>query len=400
MSGEPTIAYLAEGKLYLKSAGASPRLIESTFAQNAIDRAIRTQQRSGWKSGGFGPEMNPAAMLMGGRSALEPNVRKIRMESLARGPAGELLYAMDMGTVGGIFSFELGESYEKRLFHRAEFRPRDLSRHPAHDSIVLSMRAVDGSANIAVLDVNGRGLREITEGDSVDESPTWVPGNGKQIVYQSAGIGRNAAGVRTALGPYSLHRLDLENDQFETLLEDSGHDFLLPRMDNEGSLYFIQRPYRPGHSEISILRVGLDILLFPFRLAQAFVHFFNFFSQMFSGKPLMTAGGPRREGADPKTLMLWGKMIDADKALKAAKGADLPALVPESWQLIRRDKAGDEIILAKSVLAYDLAPDGGVIHTNGSSVFHRDASGHHTKLCSGNMIEHVIHVPPQPAPQP
>jgi hypothetical protein len=41
---------------------------------------------------------------------------------------------------------------------------------------------------------------------------------------------------------------------------------------------------------------------------------------MFARKPLLTAGGPPKEGPDARVLMLWGKVVDAEKALRQSKG--------------------------------------------------------------------------------
>src|SRR5207253_1644575 len=84
-------------------------------------------------------------------------------------------------------------------------------------------------------------------------------------------------------------------------------------------------------------------------------------SLMFSGKPLLTAGGPARQMPDQRYLMLWGKMIDAEKAMRASKDGGSAALVPSSWQLIARSRSGEERVIAKGVVAFDLPGDGGEI---------------------------------------
>ena len=56
----------------------------------------------------------------------------------------------------------------------------------------------------------------------------------------------------------------------------------------------------------------------------------------------MTAGGPPREGPDARYLMLWGKVIDAEKALRKQKKPGA-GLVPNSWELICRGSDGAEI---------------------------------------------------------
>ncbi|HEY7116495.1 MAG TPA: hypothetical protein VH475_07915 [Tepidisphaeraceae bacterium] len=391
----PTIAYLSDAKLFFKTPDApAAKLVQSTFAQEMIDRANRDRQRNEWKSSSAGwMSSSRGPLLLAGMNAQQEDARKILITGLSRGCAPhELLYALETESVGGLFVYDANAGEERRLFHRQQFRARDLARHPSEDLIALSNRYDDGTANIALMPPNGKGLRDVTEGDSVDEAPAWVPGAARTIVFQSAGIGRNQAGHTIALGPYAIQRLDLERDEFTTLLEDEHTDFLIPRLAADGTLYFIQRPWQPhGHESPSPLKFAMDALLFPVRLASAIVGFLNFFSVMFSNQPLITAGGPKREGPSTRYLQFWGKWIDAEKQLKKAerKGPEA-SLVPDSWKLIRRRPNGDEDVLASGAVCFDLAPDGSLVYTNGRAVYHLDAAGNRTTLCTDKMIERLI----------
>ena len=60
----------------------------------------------------------------------------------------------------------------------------------------------------------------------------------------------------------------------------------------------------------------------------------------------MTATGPPKEGPEERYMMLWGRMIDAEKALRSAEAGDARSLVPNTWQLPRRSPDGAELILA------------------------------------------------------
>jgi hypothetical protein len=235
---------------------------------------------------------------------------------------------------------------------------------------------------------DGKGLKEVTEGDAVDEAPAWVPGERRQLVFQSAGIGRNPAGFQVALGPYAIQRLDLHGESLETLREEAGHDLLLPRVASDGKLLFIRRPYETAHRPISPLKVLQDIVFFPYRLIVAIVHFLNWFSWVFARKPLITAGGPPREGPEARYLMLWGKLIDAEKAMRAAKAGDAKSLVPATWELVALHNDAEQV-LARGVLAYDIADDGSIVYTNGSAVYHLAADLQPLELCRGKMIEHL-----------
>jgi hypothetical protein len=87
-------------------------------------------------------------------------------------------------------------------------------------------------------------------------------------------------------------------------------------------------------------------------------------------------------------MMLWGKVIDAHKLEKAKKG-ESQALVPANWQLIKRSPGGNEEVIARRVLAYDLCGDGGAIYTDGSTIYHRTLHGDTTQIAEGKLIERV-----------
>ena len=388
----PTIAYLAEGKLFTKRPDAAPQLIDSPFVQQMLERIQRTRERHDWKNQGLGWRVGAGGfggMMAGGGVPAE--VRRIRFSGLTRGGRpGELLYALETDHVGGLFSYDTAEQYERRLYHRNQFRAANLARHAGDGTLAVSLRAEDGSAHIATMNADGRGISEVTEGDAVDEAPAWAPGAGKVLVFQSAGIGRNARGLMAGLGPYAIQKLDLGAGDLSTLLEEEGHDLLLPRLLADGSLLFIRRPYEPRGTPVSPLKVARDIVLFPIGLVIAIVHFLNWFSHVFARRPLITAGGPPKEGPEARYLMLWGKMVDAEKAM-AAKPGDARALVPPTWQLVRRNAKGDETVLARGVLSFDVAEDGSIVYTSGGAVYHLGAgdSAAAMELCRGKMIEHV-----------
>ena len=381
------VAYLAEGKLYvLREGQEKAQLVESVFAQQIMDRVERSRQRNDWKADGLTwnlgrPGIGPMGM------ELPAEMRRIRFTGVTAGPAGKIYYAMDTDYVGGLFEYELAEGYERRLFHRNGFRISDLARHPKDGMLAFSLQRDDGTACIAAIEAEGRGLRELTEGDSMDEAPSWALDEEKAVVFQSAGIGRNQAGVRIALSPYCIQKLDLAGGQWQTLLEDEAYDYLMPRMGVDGSLYCVRRPYQPHGPMVSPWQVALDIVLFPVRLARAIVHFLNVFSVFFSRKPLITSGGPPREGPDARQLMLWGRLIDTQKALR--QQGEVGAIVPEDWELVRLGPDGVQKVLAHGVLAFDLGADGSLICTNGGSITRVDADGKTQTLASGHLIERV-----------
>ena len=392
-AAEIEVAYLAEGKLYLASPGRKPELIESHFAQEMLDRQERNRQRNDWKQSGMAWGFN----RMPGMPSPNHSARPIRFSSLsrAREATGELAYSLQTDVVGGLFYWERKTGYERRLFHRADFQVLDLACHSDDGTIAVAVRMEDGAVNVAVMKPDGKGLREITAGDSTDECPAWVPGRGGKhvLVYQSAGLGRNTHGLVADRGPYAVFELDADTGDMKTLLEADDRDFLSPRVGADGSLYYITRPYQSLNPPVSPIKVAKDIALFPFRLVLAVVHFLDWFSVVFRRKPLITAGGPPKEGPDARYMMLWGKLVDAEQLHReqSAKGDGRGgALVPKTWTLQRRKPDGTDETIAAHVVSFDLCKEGGVVYTNGAAVYHVDAAGERTEVCASRLIERVV----------
>src|SRR5215208_3367623 len=299
----PALAYIAEGKLYTQTPGTAARLIESPFVQGILDRVERDRERSEWKSQGMG--WNFSASMRGpmGDMGLPADRRRIRFSGVtSAGDSKQLLYSLDTDHVGGLFQYELGDGIERRLYHRQQLRINDVCRHRGDGTLLFSMLAEDGTAHIGMMGAEGKGFKSITAGDAVDEAPSWVVGEetAKTVVFQSAGVGRDQGGFRSGLSTYAIMKLEIESGKMETLIEEDNSDVLLPKLTADGTLWFIRRPYEPMGASISPWKLALDMLLFPIRLAGAIVHFFNFFSLMFQRKPLISSGGPPREGPDQR----------------------------------------------------------------------------------------------------
>ena len=265
---------------------------------------------------------------------------------------------------------------------------QDLSTANDNEEILLSAQQNGGIANIAIINPSGKDYREVTGGDTMDKSPSWVPSRPNHIVYQSQGLARANDGYIKGVGPAEIAMLDVQSGELESIFADESTDFLNPRVSHNGNLYFIRRPYNAeGYSQSNIL---LDALLFPFRLLRAVFHYLNFFSLMYSRKPLTSAGGPRVE-RDPKDLILQGRRIDAEKALrKGIATSGVPSLVPSDWVLIRCNENGIQETLAKSVAAYNLDNDGNIIYTNGCGIFYITPEGRHEKVLEDKPIEDIL----------
>ena len=286
--------------------------------------------------------------------------------------------------VGGLFVYDLVEREERRIFHKEELALEDLAHHPERAQVACSVAQVEGQS-IALCSTERFDLDLVTEGDSVDACPSWVPGQSNALVYQSAGIGRNQAGLPVGLGPAAIEKVDLKNGTQETLLSDPLWDYLSPRLDEEGNLYCIRRPYELGHKR-SHWESLKDFALIPYRILKALYGFFNLMSQIFGKESLVTERPGVRED-QMKAVYLKGRLLDLRKVDKGASDA---SVVPADWQLIRVSPAGEQTVLADRVSEYDLGEDGEVLFTSGWAVY-KWTSAKTSRLYKGSdLIEGLL----------
>src|SRR6266540_984398 len=378
------LAWLAQGKIRLKCGDEPPRTVESRFGQGIRDRTLKAQQRHGWKTAGEG-EKFLAGLMLWGRSNSDPAAVRVSITSLCRGAErGQLLYSLETDDMCSVLQLDQLGAEERRLWNKNATRLDHLDVSERGD-VACSIRHPVGTANLAVRPAGETGFGEVTEGDSVDTAPRWIPGEGRRLVFQSAGVGRDRHGHFAGLGPFTIQRLDVDTGEMTPLQEEPRHDLLGPQMAADGTLYFIRRPYLTGR-EVHPLRMLKDILLFPFRLLVAVFHFLQFFSMRYTGKKLTSADGARSREADLKQMMIWGNTVNAQRA-KA--GEEPPDLAPK-WELVRRQPDGAEQVLAGSVVSYDLGPDGTVYYSNGNAIFVLPPGGKKQRMVSESMIERVV----------
>ena len=380
---EPAVAFLSKRKLHVRKNGVT-QIVESEFERTVRERAASIERRHAWKTEGRG------AMFMGvwrGQANARNHV-PVQLTGLTPGPDGALLYSMETDAVSGIFLLD-SAGVETRLFHTADFRIRHPALHPDGTTLAATVFHKDNMrANIAVLPVRGTDFSEVTEGDSLDQAAQWVPGEGRRIVFQSAGIGRDSAGRLAGLGPCAIQELDVDSGQLDEVASETGRDLLQPRQTADGTLYYIRKPYEPGVPQPSLLGSLKDAALFPFRMAQAVFQYFNVFSMMYTGKPLVTGKGALGRRIDPRQLFIHGNLVNAQ--MEQAAEDEAQGLVPPSWELVRRGCGGHTEVIARNVLAFDLARDGSVLYSNGAAITRLDRDGRSERVLQAELIEQVL----------
>lgn len=365
-----SFAFISAGKLFVHDGSASPRTIESRFAQEMEERQAAARQRHGWKAESDDRVSGmPGAAVWGKQAIAHTEQARLEWSAVTRGAGpGEVTFAIKIGELGGLFENSLGADNERRLLHRQHLQIDDMERHPDTGVLAYSDTGDNGTVHLALKRPVENSGHQITEGDSLDQAPSWVPGSAERLVYQSAGLARNAQGWPIGCGPFVIHELDLKTGEMTTLLEDADHDLLLPHKLPDGTLLFIQRPYE-GNRRIHYGRLLVDTIMLPVRLVETLFHFLNFTSLIYSGKPLTRGGPVRTANADVKKLVLWGRVVEAEKEARRTNPEEPRHLAPSSWQLIARRPDGKESVIAKRVLGYDVARDGSILFTSGKTIY-------------------------------
>lgn len=363
------IAYIANGKLHILGKEGNSQQIESRFAQEVIARSQRIAENRAWRSGGQGVF---GTSVWNNRHQTDPDAIKINFSDVSPGASGdEILYCLQTDSVCGMFTYLLNDGHETRLFHKNDFHLREIHRHHQLPQVIAALEKSNRTCNLVLFDGDSPHYRELTEGDSRDESPWWEPGPGRRLLYQSAGIGRNRDGFAVGVGPAAVMQLDLDQGKLETLLQSERYDYLQPRRGPAGELLYIRRPWQqdPGAHNRGWQSL-VDLLAFPFRLARAVFEYLNVFSMIYSRKPLRTAGGPPGDEKDVSKAMMKGRLLNVQRALRSFNtDKDAPPLVPKSWQLMARDGNGQESVIAERVSSFDVTESGVIVFSNGTGIF-------------------------------
>lgn len=379
-------AFLSGGMIFFRERGEEIKQLHSPYAQQAMDRRERARERNAWKQG---TSFNVAAG--GGRRDFGPADAPLQATGAVFEANGDLLYFLRDEQMGGLFRREAATGTEFRLLIKQNLHLTGLQRSSHTELLAASSVQSDGIANIATMQSDGSNYREVTSGDTIDSSPTWIPGAPRRMLFQSIGLARGERGFIIAQGNSTIQKLDLDSGSVAPILDDPAFDYLKPRVTSKGDLLYIRRPFEaPRYGTESLL---LDTVLFPFRLLRAVFHYLNFFSLMYSRKPLSSADSPGVT-ADMKSVVLQGKRIDAERALRNARTIQgVPSLVPDSWQLVCRNQEGEERVLATNVASYDLSPDDSIVYSNGRGVFVLEADGLSRPAATDQLVLDVFAAP-------
>jgi hypothetical protein len=381
-------AYLSAGRLYLKLGQANVQAVASEFGQAAQERVAQKQRRDGWKQKNVMANFMPGGVS--GDISQTESIVPVTVQGVCPTSGDRLLYTLEAGEIGGIFTLDHQATKEKRLFHSADFKVDRVDFHPEHQLIACAVVRKDGTANIATMPVDAVSLGEVTEGDAIDLAPKWIPGSRKAIVFQSAGISRDGAGYIIEQGHSTIEQLDFDQQEVITLASDPKYDLLSPQMTADGTLYYIRRPYRPLRQRVRPWQTLKEILLMPLHLLTAIFEWLNYFTRRYTGKSLLAAHQPQRMG---QKMVFLGRVVDVGTEVERNRrfgDADSPALVPRAWELVKQRPHQQPEIIGAGVLAFDVGADGSIVYSNGSAVYGMRPGSVPERLLLDRPIEQVV----------
>ena len=385
--------YIAQGRIFLKEPNQPAKPIESIFAQNMVDRAQQIRQRNAWKAQGFGARFMSGGMPWNSDPGDDQAETPVVINAVSRGTHdGEILYSLASGEIGGLFSIECTGQNERRILHTADFRISELNASAAEGKIACVIRTKIGS-HIAVMRSDGGELSDVTQGDALDASPVWTPGTPHELIFQSAGIARNAAGAAVGVSASQIMKVNIESGDTEVLLGDEQHDYLDPKIDAAGNLYCVRKPHESLTPTFNPFRAIWDLVLLPVRLLFAVFQFMNFFTMRYTGKTLVSSGNMRQRQMDPRQMLIMDNVAHARgaSALFAPNRKDWK--VSRSWTLMKKAPNGGLENIATGVLTFDLCDDGSLLYTNGSRIFTRTLDGQTQEVLKEQFISQVLAFP-------
>lgn len=364
---------------------------DSKYVVNYRETAIKSAKSREWKTQG------KASRLMDEDYYFERE-NGANAEVFIRGVAltekeNELVYAASVNDSSVIYKKDLldEEKTESHVVSSNSEEFMSVSRN-RNGGMLAAIQRDPVAADIAVFEQDGGDYKCVTGGDSLDENPAFDT-DGKSVLFNSYGVGRDANNNFIKYLPSELFRLDLSTLNVDTVASDRNFSYIKPLPDGEGNLYCIKKP----DSEKTERNPLLQILLIPVRIVQGIAGFISAFVMCFSGKPLVDGQSAQSLGGDAtkngkydrKKVFINNNLLNVDEQLKKNKKQENYGFIPQSWKLIKIDKDGNETELTGGVADFCFTDDGNgkraVIFTNGKHIFTLTDEGKRKKLADADF---------------
>ena len=344
-------------------------------------------RRNEWKTSGAGARFMDAYVP----EYDEDSTKKQTRINGVSGCGNEVIYSATMGQVCGIFRKPLQkDAPEGHIVTNRDIQIYKISAFGGNCAASVGDRH---ERHIAVFSIDTGQYRELTEGEVLEDYPSYSRDGGK-IYFSTAGLAISPEGATVGVGAYGIFCYYNNSNEMDELLASDKFDYIAPKEDNEGNLLFIKKPYRNASRNSNII---IDILLFPIRIIKAIGGLLNYFSVAFGGEPLRsgkTARDVKTKQKSEKDLFIDGNVVNAQQILKEnqRRGEKYPGIIPHSWELIRLDENGNQSCLKKGVMDYAICKNGDIVYSNGNAVIRLYADGGEKLIEKCRMADNLTEV--------
>ena len=382
------LLYLSNQNLYLLDGNKS-----ITVPCQAIDlykkNLVEIQQRKDWKTKGTG------AQFMGASSQNdEVDLNHIFPTDVALTADHKMIYTacLQEGTSINIKSLTDLQETEGLVLRKNDFVVQDMAYDESKKRLALSVNTQGYERHICILPLDANRTQYLTEGDCQDSNPCFDPRDTMQLYYDSCGLAYGEH--RIAYSPKEIFHLDMGTGELQTIASNPKFDFFKPKMDEQGNLYFIKRPYSRDGAHQSPLTTFKDIIFAPFKIIRAIVGWLDFFTQRYTGESLKTTSGNNPAKSQQKSeeeLFVEGNLIKAQQNLERNQkaGEKYPGMIPNSWELIKMTASGEIIVLKKGVMSFSLK-DNSIFYSNGKYLVEIDQNNNETLRVEAKLISKII----------
>ncbi len=382
-----SLLYLSKGELFCTQEH-STFVVECQAIEQYKTNLQEIRQRKEWKTQGSG------AMFMG-TATYDNNTgdEGIFPAAAVMSEDNHIIYCACLQNGTAIYSKSLIDprKQEGLVLRKNDLSVYDMDYDSANNRLAISASTQGYERHLAILPLEDANIHFLTEGDCHDSNPSFDPNHSEILYYDSCGFAYNQQENLVGLGPKGICRLNLKTGELKTIMENQHYDFFNPKMDKEGNLYCIQRPYKTFHEAFSFK----ELLLAPVKILRAIIGWLDFFTQRYTGESLRSTTGSNPAKMKQKSdeeLFIEGNLVNVKRALaeNQKSGDKYPGIVPQSWTLIKMTPDGTISTLKKGVLSYALRADGVLFYANGRHLVEHTPECAEKSLYEGTLITKII----------
>lgn len=347
------------------------------------------QKKNEWKTSGSG-----ALFTNSNISYLDADSKySSHLGGISKFHSDNIIYSLNIENNTGLHIKNILDDTEPESFiiRKNHMNIYALDYQPTTGRILACANNQSSAINLAIFNDKNTDFQFITEGDCHDQNATWSKINPDIIYYDSRGIARDSAETFLGFSPRYIQQLNIKTGDLIEIIANEKLDFIKPKEDSDGNLYYIKKPYKPLHTkEITSIK---DIAMIPIKLCRAIFGWLNFFTQRYAGQSLKTSGNNPAKNIEknPEELFIEGNLINVLKEQKESEKQcnQYIGFAPQNWELIKKTPDGNKITIKKGVLDYSLGENGDIIYSNGNYLIKINSNAEEKMLTKVKMATSI-----------